>query len=119
MHDLDFQIKSGEHIGIGTYFGLVPMPDWFNAVLLVGRTGSGKVRYLGLADDAFELRIMTELSDVGIAAVYSYRRHGLLRRSTNLWTEPGCTEIKYYHHTSNRQSIPISMSECGADLLIA
>ena len=119
MHDLDFQIKSGEHIGIGTYFRLVPVPGWFNTLFLVGRTGSGKVSYLGLAAEVFMLRIMTEFSDISTAAVYSYRRHGLLRRSTNLWTEPGCTEIKYYHHTSNRQSIPISMSECGADLLIA
>ena len=119
LHDLDFQIKSGEHIGIGAYFRLVPVPGWFNTLFLVGRTGSGKVSYLGLAAEVFMLRIMTEFSDISTAAVYSYRRHGLLRRSTNLWTEPGCTEIKYYHHTSNRQSIPISMSECGADLLIA
>ena len=47
LHDLDFQIKSGEHIGIGTYFRLMLLSSWFNTMLSVGRTGSGKVSYFG------------------------------------------------------------------------
>lgn len=46
LHELDFEIKSGEHIGIG----MSPMLNYLVislTICVVGRTGSGKVRYRG------------------------------------------------------------------------
>ena len=88
LHDISFEIKSGERIGIGKDFSRPGWDQFLIDQLLVGRTGSGKVSAFKIDKKQTGLMIYTEFFDAGVVEMHFYRRKSLLRRHCNGQYQP-------------------------------
>lgn len=102
LHNLSFEIKSGERVGVGKSF--VRSRRSRLMCCSVGRTGSGKVRrkvpLCGYAE------LFSELLDFVTLEVYSYRRLCVLRRSPDIIDEPRRSAHKHNHYPANGEYSP-------------
>ena len=111
LHEISFEVKSGERVGIGEglllYHLRMPLT---NVPGTVGRTGSGKARLAAPLYPPSQLIIPTELAHPSPTPVHPHRGQGLLRRPRHRLHQPARPALQDHHHPPIRASHPTPLT---------